>query len=103
MKRIINRLTGDYLSIEEARNLCALLKRLGVTCVEHRSVYGYPTSAIAEKANLRAVCETYQGYTFAYAGTEHIPLEGYKVLVMAIKELPPAFEKHFPNRVVVGE
>ena len=103
MKKIYNRKTGNPLSIEEARNLCALLKRLGVTCVEHRSVYGYPTPAIAEKANLRAVLETYEGYTFAYAGTEYVSFEGYKVLVIGIKDLPPFFEQHFPNRIVVGE
>ena len=103
MKKIINRQTGNPLTIEEARNLCALLKRLGVTCVEHRSVYGYPTPAIAEKSNLRAVLETYKGYTFAYAGTEHVSFEGYKVLVIAIKDLPPTFEKNFPNRIVIGE
>lgn len=103
MKKIIDRMTGNPLTIEGARNLCSLLKRLGVTCVEHRSVYGYPTPATAERANLNAVLETYKGYTFAYVGTEYVPFEGYKVLVIAIKDLPPTFEKNFPNRVIIGE
>lgn len=103
MKKIINRKTGNPLTIEEARTLQRALINLGVTCVEHRSVYGYPTPEMAEKANLRAVLETYEGYTFAYTGTENLSLKGYKVLVIGIKDLPSTFEKTFPNLVVIGE
>lgn len=102
MNIIINRRTGAYLSIEEARALCAQLKRAGVTCIEHRSVYGYPTPQLAEKANLRAVMEAHEGYTFAYAGAENMGFEGYKVLVIGIQKLPNNFESNYPNFVVIG-
>ena len=102
MKHIISRHTGAYLSISEARSLCGKLKCAGVTCIEHRSVSGYPTPQLAEKANLLAVMEAHEGYTFAYAGTENRGLEGYKVLVIGIKELPPRFEEKYSDYVVIG-
>lgn len=102
MKSIINRRTGAYLSMDEAKALCGRLKCLGAICIEHRSVSGYPTPQLAEKTNLLAVIEEYEGYTFAFAGAENRGLEGYKVLVIGIKQLPPDFESKFPNFVVIG-
>lgn len=103
MKKIMKRKTGRFLTIEEAKSLCRELKvHVGATCVEHKSVYGYTTPELAEKANLRAVCETYNGYTFAYIGTVNEPFEGYRVFVIAIKRLPSDFEHRFPDYVVIG-
>lgn len=97
MKKIMNRKTGEFLNIDEAR---ALSRKLNG--IEHRAVYGYPTQELAKKANLNAILETYTGYTFAYVGTENLPFEGYKALVIGFKNLPTDFEKRFPNYVVIG-
>lgn len=103
MKKIANRKSGKFLTKEEALSLCSRLKReTGATYVEHTSVYGYPTAEMAEKANLAAVCETYTGYTFAFAGAINRGLEGYKVRVICIKDLPANFEQLFPDYVVIG-
>ena len=104
MKRIIKRTTGETLSLEEARSICYQTKtRLGATYVEDKSVCGYPTAELSKRANLRAVCETYEGYTFAYTGTVYDVFEGYKVVVLAIKDLPVRdFEQQFPKYVVLG-
>ena len=103
MKKIFNNRTGYFLTIDEALTLCARLKRqTGAVYVDHISVYGYPTAEMAEKANLNAVCDTYEGYTFAFTGTINKPLEGYKVRVIGIKDIPPQFEQLFPDYVVIG-
>lgn len=104
MKRIINRKTGEFLTKEEALCLCSRLKwETGAVYVEHKSVFGYATEELAKKANLRAVCETYQGYTFAFADAVRFSFEGYKVYVLAIQKLPDDFEKRYPDYVVIGE
>lgn len=103
MKKIINRKTGSFLSKEDAQTLCARVKaQTGCVYVEHTSVYGYPTAEMAEKANLVAVCEAYEGYTFAFTGTINKPFEGYKVHVIGIKDLPVNFEQLYPEYVVIG-
>lgn len=103
MKKIINRKTGKFLTQLEAKALCNKLSReIGAICIEHKSVSGYPTPEISEKANLRAVCETYEGYVFAYTGTVYDTFEGYKVYVLAIKNLPSDFEKRYPDFVIIG-
>jgi len=103
MKRIVHRKTGLNLSLHEARTLAAQLKKMGVTCVEHRSVYGYTREELAEKANCNAVLETYEGYTFAFVGTENYSFEGFKFVAIAIKDLPSTFEESFPNFFVLGK
>ena len=103
MKKIINRKTGKLLTIEEAKALCHKLSReIGITYADHKTVSGYPTPELAEKANLRAVCETYEGYIFAYTGTVYDTFEGHKVYVLAIKNLPSDFEQRYPDFVVIG-
>ena len=102
MKKIINR-EGTLLTADEALMLCASLNRqTGAIYVDHMSVYGYPTASMAERATLDAACEMYTGYTFAFAGTSNKPFEGYKVRVIAIKDLPSNFQELFPNYVVIG-
>ena len=103
MKKIINRKSGNLLTIDEAKALCNKLSReIGITYADHKAVSGYPTPELAQKANLRAVCETYEGYIFAYTGTIYDAFEGYKVYVLAIKNLPSDFEQRYPNFVVIG-
>ena len=103
MKKLINRKTGNFLTQEEAIRLCCKLHNMnGVTYIEHKSVYGYATPELAEKANLRAVCETYEGYVFAFTGTVYDAFSGYKVFVVAIQKLPPRFEELYPDYVVIG-
>lgn len=102
-KKIISRRTGSILNKEDAIRLCYKLRQnYGIEFIEHKSVYGYPTPDMAEKANLQAVMETYEGYTFAFAGTEYGGFEGYKVYVVAIKQLPLNFETLCPDYVVIG-
>ena len=104
MKKIANRKSGKFLTKEEALSLCSRLKReTGAVYVEHKSVFGYATEELARKANLRAVCETYAGYTFAFADAVRFSFEGYKVYVLAIQKLPPDFEKSYTDYVVIGE
>ena len=103
MKSIINRRTGNKLTIEEAIALCGKVKaQTGSPWIDHTSVYGYATPELAEKANLRAVCEAHEGYTFAFIGTDNKGLEGYKVRAIGIHKLPSDFEKRFPDFVVIG-
>lgn len=97
MKRIINRKTGSYLTLAEARHLS---RKLGG--IEHRAVCGYPTEELAKNANLNAIIETYKNYIFAYTETDYVPFEGYKALVIAFKSLPENFEQNFPNYVILG-
>lgn len=103
MKKIIKRKTGSPLTAVEARTLCIKLSReIGITYAEHKAVFGYPTPELAEKANMSAVCETYEGFIFAYTGTLYEPFEGHKVYVIAIKNLPTDFENHYPDYVIIG-
>lgn len=103
MKKIINRRTGSFLTRSEAIELCCKLKReIGITFIEHKSVYGYSTPNLAVRANMRAVCESYEGYVFAYTGTVYDSFEGHKVCVVAIQKLPSDFEKLYPDYVVIG-
>lgn len=103
MKKIINRKTGKDLTVEEAIALCTNVRLLtNSTWIDHTSVYGYPTAELAKKANLTAIVEAHEGYTFAFLDAEHKPLEGYKVRAIAIQKLPSDFEKSFPNFVVIG-
>lgn len=103
MKKIINRRTGDSLSLEEARRLGLKIKaECSAVYVEHKSVYGYASPELAEKANLRAVCEAYEAYTFAFTGTVYDSFEGFKCCVIALKNLPSDFEKKYPDFVVIG-
>lgn len=103
MKRIINRRTGKSLTQLEAKAFCNRLSReIGATCVEHKAVSGYPTIELAERANLRSVCEVYEDYIFVYTGTVYDNFEGYKVYVLAIKRLPSDFEQRYPDFVVIG-
>lgn len=104
MKTIINRKTGLPISISEAKSLCQQLKVdiNTITTIEHKSVCGYPTPELAMKANLRAICEAYEGYIFAYVGTVNDTFEGYKVFVIGIQKLPADFEIRYPNYVIIG-
>ncbi len=103
MKKIINRNTGKYLTTLEARTLCLKLAReIGITYAEHKAVYGYSSPTLAEKANMKAVCEVYEGYIFAYTGTIYDTFEGHKVYVLAIKNLPSDFEQRYPDYVIIG-
>lgn len=103
MKKIINRKTGNFLTREEAKALCDKLSReIGITYAEHKAVYGYATPELAEKANMNAVCEVYEGYIFAYTGTVYDNFEGYKVYVLAIKNLPSDFEQRYRDYVIIG-
>ena len=103
MKKIINRKDGKELTISEAKALCCNLKAMtGAFYTEHKSVHGYPTPELAKKANLCPVIEAYEGYTFAFIGTVYDSFEGYKVFVVAIKNLPSDFEKLYPDYVVIG-
>lgn len=103
MKKVINR-TGKPLTIEQARNFSNCLNRLpNVACIEHRAVYGYATPELAEKANLRAICEAYENYIFLFAGTDSKPFDGFHAYVIAFKGLTPTeFEKLYPDFVVIG-
>lgn len=104
MKQIIIRRTGKFLTVEEARAFSQKVKNTFplVQYTDHRSVYGYATEELAKRANLNAVLEAHEGYTFSFVGTENIPLEGYKVCVIGFKDLPADFEKKFPDYVVIG-
>lgn len=103
MKKIIKRKTGRTLTQEEALELCRMLRwEIGATFVEHKAVSGYATFELAEKANLREICETYENYIFAYIGTVYDTFEGYKVYVIAIKKLPNDFEQRYPEYVIIG-
>ena len=104
IKKIVSRKTGNELTVEEASNLCKKLKvEMNMIYVEYKSVSGYPTPELSERANLHAVVEEHKGYTFAYLGTVKDGFEGYKVLAIAVKDLNTStFEKHYPNYVVIG-
>lgn len=101
MKKIVKR-SGEILTVEEALALCKQIKaKTGDPYVEHTSVYGYPTADMAKRANFAAVCETYENYVFAFAGTINIPFEGYKVHVIASKIRPCDLEAQFHNYLVL--
>ena len=103
MKKIINRKTGKFLTRYEAKALCDKLSReIGITYAEHKAVSGYVTPELAEKANMKAVCEVYERYIFAYTGTVYDNFEGYKVYVLAIKNLPADFEQRYRDYVIIG-
>lgn len=99
MKKIFNQhINYSPLSLGEARKLADELKRSGVRgVVEHRSVYGYPTAELAERATKNAVLEEHRDYTLLFIGTEYISFEGYKVVFIGLKELPSDFCQKYPN------
>lgn len=110
MKKIIKR-NGEFLNIAEARALCKKVKEVFpfVQSSEHLSVCGYPTEEAAKNANLQNVVNAHKGYIFTFIGCEYVSNtpdhnDGYRVLVIGFKELPPApnFEEKFPNYIIIG-
>lgn len=108
MKKIIKR-TGDSLTIEEARSLSRRAKDVFtfVHVSEYRSVYPYSTEELAKNANLQNALDAHKGYTFLFIGTEYVSSSvdknnGYKVVVIGLKDLPPNFEEKFPDYVIMG-
>lgn len=97
MKKIFKN-SGVPFNIEEARALSAKLQHEGVKgVVEHRSVCGYSTPQLAEKANKNAILDTYKDYTTLFIGTEYCTFEGYKVVFIGVKELPEYFFEKYSN------
>ena len=102
MKKIMNRKTGLYLTLNEAKFLCSQLELFSVSCTEYKSTFGYATETIAEKVALTELCEAYDKYIFAFAGTVYEVFEGYRAVIIIIKNLMPDFEDRFRNYVVIG-
>ena len=102
-KQIVKRKTGEFLTIEEDKKLCHSLRiQVGASFEEYESVSGYCTPLLAERYLLNSVYDAYEGYTFAYIGTEYKTLEGYKIIAIALKKLPQDFESRFQDYVVLG-
>lgn len=102
MKKIVKRLDGGELTVEEALALCKKVKaKTDASYVERTSVCSYKTADMAINANFTDICKTYSNYVFAYAGAINTPT-GYKVHVIAIKIHPSDLENHFQDYLVLG-
>lgn len=103
MKRIINKHTGNFLSLDEAFRLCFQFRyKYNINFVEYKSnvIYGYQTSELAMNAESQIINELYKDYIFAYINPTYYGLEGYKLYFIALPELPDNFEEIYPNLVI---
>lgn len=102
-KKIVKKSNGKSLTAEEARDLCRKLRvQVGTLSVEYKSVYGYPTAALAKSSILQSVYNAYPGYTFAHIGTVNDGDEGFKIFAIAIYKLPQDFSSRCQEYTVIG-